>query len=251
MKFFCCLALALFFGAALLAADSADALVRSALAAEARFDCEAALRLFLKADAVRPNDPFVLQKISKQYSDSIADISDRAEKRRRAEQALAYARRAVALDPKNAVNVLSVAISYGKLGLYSSTRAELEYSYQVKNYAERALAHDANYDWAYHVLGRWHYEIAGLSSTKRFFAGLIYGRLPPASASEAVRLLRRAVELSPQTPAHHTELGFAYLVDKRPDLARAEFERALALPRREKYDEEAKRRAQSALAKLK
>jgi tetratricopeptide (TPR) repeat protein len=232
------------------AADAADTLVPPALAAEARFDARTALGLFLKADAARPNDPFILEKIAKQYSDSIDDTADVDEKRRRAEKAVAFAQRAVALDPKSAVAVTALAISYGKLGFYCDTRTELAYSRLVKDCAERACALDPNYAWAWHVLGRWNCEIARLGSTKRFLAKLFYGGLPPAATTEAVRLLRRAIQLDPQVPAHHVELGFAYLVDKQPGLARIEFEEAIRLPLREKYDIEEKRRARAALAEL-
>ncbi|HXA81374.1 MAG TPA: hypothetical protein VNV14_08885 [Opitutaceae bacterium] len=234
-----------------LAAGTADPLVSEALAAEAHFDTKAALGLFLKADAVQPNDSFILEKISRQYSDSISDTADPAEKKRRAEKAVAYAQRAVALEPNSAVNLTSLAVSYGKLGFYSSLRTEIGYSRLVEDYAGRALALDPNYDWAYHVLGRWNYEVASLGATERLFAKLVYGGLPPASTAEAVRLLRRAVVLAPEIPAHHVELGFAYLADKQPGIARLEFEQALKLPLHEKYDIEEKARAQTALEKLK
>jgi tetratricopeptide (TPR) repeat protein len=244
------LALLLFAWPLALAAGTADTLVQQALAAEAHFDAKTALGLFLKADAAQPNDPFILEKISKQYSDSISDTADPDEKKRRAKKAVAYAQRAVALEPKSAINLTSLAISYGKLGFYSDTRTEIADSRLVEDYAERALALDPNYDWAYHVLGRWNYEIASIGATERFFAKLVYGGLPPASTAEAVRLLRLAVQFAPQIPAHHVELGFAYLADKRPELARAEFEEAIRLPLREKYDIEEKARAQAALEKL-
>jgi tetratricopeptide (TPR) repeat protein len=233
-----------------LAAGTADTLVSQALAAEAHFDAKTALGLFLQAAGARPNDPFILEKISRQYSDSIIDTADPGEKKRRAEKAVAYAQRAVALEPRSAVNLTSLAVCYGKLSLHSSTRTRVAYSRLVKDYAERALALDPNYDWAYHVLGRWNYEVASLDATERFFAGLVYGGLPPASTAEAVRLLRRAVVLAPRIPAHHVELGFAYLADKQPGLARAEFEQAIRLPLREKYDIEEKSRAQTALENL-
>jgi tetratricopeptide (TPR) repeat protein len=233
-----------------LAAGTADTLVSQALAAEAHFDAKTALDLFLQADAARPNDPFILEKISRQYSDSISDTADPGEKKRRAEKAVAYAQRAVALEPNSAVNLTSLAVSYGKLSLHRSTRTRVACARLVKDYAERALALDPNYDWAYHVLGRWNYEVASLGATERLFAELVYGRLPPASTAEAVRLLGRAVVLAPQIPAHHVELGFAYLADKQPGPARAEFEQAIRLPLHEKYDLEEKSRAQTALEKL-
>lgn len=223
-------------------------LVVQALAAEARFDSAAALELFLRADAQHANDPVVLQKISRQYSDLSNDTTDLAEKKRLLALALDYTNRAVVLAPKSAVNVLSLAIIYGKLALLADTRAKIEDSRLVKRYAEEALALDPDYAFAHHVLGRWHYEVATLGSTKRFLVRLIYGGLPEASTAEAVRQLRRAVELSPELPAHRAELGFALLADGQRDAARAEFEQALALPRREKYDAEAQQRAREALA---
>jgi tetratricopeptide (TPR) repeat protein len=250
MKMLRRLAFMLFAWPLALAAGAADTLVQQALTAEARFDAKAALGFLLKADAARPNNPFILEKISKQYSYSINDTSDPDEKKRRAERAVAYAQRAVALEPKSAVNLTALAVSYGKLGFYSDTRTEIAYSRLVKDYAERALALDPDYDWANHVLGRWNYEVASLGATKRFFAKLIYGGLPPASTAGAVRLLRRAVELAPQTAAHHVELGFAYLADKQPGLARTEFEKARTMPLHVKYDVEEKTRAQAALETL-
>ncbi len=231
------------------AADLA-ALRKDAAAAEARFDAKAALALYQQADAAKPNDAFILQKIARQYSDLDLAATDKAERRRLCQLSLDFSRRAVALDPKSAVNVLSLAISYGKLGAVSDTRTEIEYSRLVKRHAEEALALDPGYDYAYHVLGRWHYEVASLSDATRLLVKLIYGALPPASTKEAVRLLRRAAELSPDLPSHHVELGLALLADGQRDAGREILVRAIAMPRREAHDAEAQDRARAALAQL-
>ncbi len=231
-------------------AAAPDPLVAAALAAEARFDSKAALQLFLQAGAAHPNDPFILQKLSRQYSDLTLDTADLAEKKRLCTAALDCARQAAALAPRDPVNVLSLAICYGKLAAYAGTRPKIEYSRLVKRYADEALALDPDYAYAHHVLGRWNYEVASLGPTTRWLVRLVYGGLPDASTAEAVRQLRRAVALSPGLPAHRVELGFALLADGQPDAARRAFQEALALPRREKYDEEAWRRAREALAKL-
>ncbi|MDP3071187.1 MAG: hypothetical protein Q8N18_12930 [Opitutaceae bacterium] len=235
---------------ATLQASDVDAILRAAAAAEKRFDSSAALALFQQADAARPGDAFIQQKLSRQYSDLTLETADLEEKKRLCTEALEHARRAVALQPNDAVNVLSLAICHGKLGLYSDTRTKIEYSRLVKEQAERTLTLDPSYDYAHHVLGRWHYEVASLGAATRFFVRLIYGGLPPASTAEAVRHLRRAVELAPQLPAHRVELGFALLADGQHDLARDTFTQALALPQQEKYDDEAWRRAREALARL-
>jgi tetratricopeptide (TPR) repeat protein len=250
MKLYRWLAFLLFACPLALVAGTAGTLVQQALAAEARFDSKAALGLFFKANAAHPDDPFILEKISKQYSDSIDDTDDPREKAFRAAKALAYAQRAVALEPKSAVNLLALAIGYGQLGFCSTTRIEIEYSRRVSEYAGRAIALDPNYGWAYNVLGRWNYEIASLGAGKRILAKLIYGGLPPASLDEAVRLLRHAVKLAPNIASHHAELGFAYLAANQPDLARVEFEEAVRMPVHEKYDLGEIVRARAALEKL-
>jgi len=230
--------------------SAADPLVTAALAAEARQDSRAALALFQQANEAHPNDPFILQKISRQLSDATTDTADIVEKKRLAAEALAYARRAVALAPDNPVNVLSLAICHGKLATYGDTREKIALSRLVKDEAERALALDPNYDWAHHVLGRWHCEVASLGTGARWFVKLVYGGLPPASHEKAVAHLERAVALSPHVVAHTLELAFAYQACGRQADARAHFLKGLALPSTEKHDESAKQRARTALEAL-
>ena len=225
-------------------------LVEAALAAEAGLESARALELFLAADSTQPNDPFILQKIARQYSDLVLDQPSVAEKRRYAESALAYSERALALDPNDPVNALSVAISHGKLAVYSDTRTKVRYSRLVKEGAQRALELDPNYAWAHHVLGRWHYEVAGLNAAERFFVRLFYGGLPDASHAQAITHLRRAVQLEPEELNHHLELGFALAAAGQRDDARGAWQQGLALPSRGKHDEPAKLRARTALASL-
>ncbi len=223
---------------------------REALAAEARHDTGRALELYLALERANPRDAFVLQKIARQYSDREMDAPTVAEKKSTIERALDYSRRAVALEPGNAVNVLSLAICYGKLGLYSSVRTKVDFSRFVKEEAERALTLDPGYAWAYHVLGRWHYEVGTLGSAARLWVRMFYGGLPAASTAEAVRLLERAVALEPDELAHRLELGFALLADGQARAAEAAFRAGIAMPSRAKHDETAKARAREALARL-
>lgn len=233
--------------AAAAAAADADALVRKGLAAETALDTATALHCFLQADALRPNDPAILQKISKQYSDSTLDTTEVAAKRERANQALAYAQRAHALAPDDAVCTLSLAVCYGKLGLYADTRTRIADARRVQHYAEAAIRQDPHYAWAYHVLGRWNYEVAKLGATKRFLVNLIFGGLPDASNERAVALLEHAVKLQPNCVAHRVDLGLAYRAAGDDARARASFQTALSLPSVEKPDDLLKRQARAAL----
>lgn len=233
-----------------LGAAEVEPLLQAATAAEAKLDSRGALALLLQADAARPNDAIILQRIARQYSDLVVEQPDNPSRKKYAETALAYSERAVALNPKDAVNVLSLAVCHGTLAIYSDTRTKVEYSRLVREEAERALALNPNYAWAHHVLGRWHCEVASLGATKKFLVCLIYGELPDASLDEGISHLRRATELEPTELNHFLELGFAYAAAKQPAEARAQWAHGLAMPSRGKHDEPAKQRAREALAKL-
>ena len=232
-----------------LQAADADSLLRAVSEAEARQDSRGALTLLEQADALRPGNGVILQKIARQYSDLALEQPTVAEKKRYAQTALDYSQRAVAVDPNNPVNVLSLAVCHGKLALYSDTRTKVQYSRLVRDDTEQALALDPNYAWAHHVLGRWHVEIATLGFAARVWVRMFYGGLPAASVDEGIRQLRRATELEPGELNHFLELGFAYAAGDRRAEALAAWQHGLAMPSRGPHDEFAKRRAQDALAK--
>ena len=229
-------------------AQPSASVVESALVAEARFDTAEALRLYLAALEQEPQSPFLLQKIARQYSDTVDEADALPERRRLAELALSYARRAVALQPDNAVNVLSVAIAQGKMALASDPAQRLELSREVRAGAEQALRLDPTYAWAHHVLGRWHFEVVQVKGARRLFARLLYGGLPSASLDEALYHLQRAVELAPDHLLHRVEYGFALEAAGRVDEAREQWQKSLTLPLQQKDDANAQARAQAALA---
>ena len=236
--------------ASALSAAPVDDLLREAQSAEAKLDSPRALELYLQADQAKPNDALILQKIARQYSDLVLEQPTTEAKKRHAQTALDYSLRAVALNPRDPVNVLSLAVCHGKLAVYSDTKTKIQYSRLVKEEAERALVIDPSYAWAHHVLGRWHYEVASLGVTSRWLVRLLYGGLPEASHEQAITHLRRAVELEPEELNHHLELGFACAAAGKKDEARSSWDHGLALASRGKHDEPAKQRAREALSRL-
>ncbi len=233
-----------------LRASVPDGLMQQAAAAEARQDSQTALELYQRADKISPDNPAVLQKIARQYSDLVAVQPEIAGKKHYAEIALDYSQRAVALAPENAVNVLSLAVCHGKLALYSDTRDKVNYSRLVWEETNRALALNPNYAWAHHVLGRWNCEVASLHSVSKFFVKLLYSELPPASTDEGVRQLQIATKLEPDELNHWLELGFAYLAAGENDQARAQWNQCLAMHSRGIHDDSAMKKARDALVKL-
>lgn len=230
--------------------SESDELILAADRAQTNQDSRGALELLLRADAIKPDDALILQKIARQYSDLVVEQSTNAGKKHYAETALAFSERAVALSPQDPVNILSLAVCHGKLALSSDSKDKVRYSRLVHDEAVRALSLAPNYAWAHHVLGRWHCEMAAFGPTARFFAKFFYGELLPASFTEGIRELQRATELEPDELTHWLELGFAHFAAGDSAGARRAWKRGLALPSRGTHDELDKQRVRAALARL-
>jgi tetratricopeptide (TPR) repeat protein len=209
-----------------------------------------ALSFYLKADTQKPNDAEIVWRVSKQYSQLMVDAKSTAERKRLGQLALAAAQRAVAADSANAQAHLSLAIAYGRIALNESPRRKIEMSKLIRQEAEAAARLDPKNDYAWHVLGRWNYEIANFNPLLKALAQTIYGQLPNASNEKAVEYFGRAISLQPRRVAHHLELGRAYLALGDKEKARDEFNKGISLPSAERDDEENKVRARATLKQL-
>ena len=217
---------------------------------DAKLDNEQALAAYRRAESLGATDATTLTRIARQYALLMNDTQSEDKQRELGETALAYSKRAVETDSRNAKAQLSVAICYGRLVRFQGARNKVEYSRLIKEYAGRSLQLDPTDSYAYHVLGAWNYELAQMGPFTRTFVKMVYGAMPVASNEEAERLFRKAVELAPERVSHHVELGRTYAALGRKEEARVELRRGLALPSREKDDPESKRRASDALGSL-
>jgi tetratricopeptide (TPR) repeat protein len=231
-------------------AQSPDDLLRAGDELDAKNRNQEAVEIFLKADALQPNDAEILRRIAKQYSLLVVSELRSPANRDLARKAVDYGRRAVKSDPGNAIAHLSLAICYGKAAFLESARRRIEMSRLIREEADTALRLDPELDYAWHVLGRWNYELANFNAALKFLASAIYGKLPDASNERAAECFEKAVALQPDRVIHHVELGRTYLALGRKQAALAELKIGLSLPSREKDDNETKDRARKALVTL-
>jgi tetratricopeptide (TPR) repeat protein len=209
-----------------------------------------ALALYVKADAINPNNAEVLRRISKQYDELMLDASSPSEKAELGGKALDAAKRAVAADPNNSQAHLALAIVYRRIALSESPRQKVELSKLIKQEAETAARLDPGNDLAWDVLGRWNYEIANFNPVLKTLAQTIYGKLPDASMEKAVECFQRGIALQPQRVINHLELGRAYLALGETQKAGQELKIGLALPSTDKDDDDNKQRARATLSQL-
>src|SRR2546423_750502 len=100
---------------AALQAQSADELIKNGDVYYGRLQATEALRFYLPAEKLDPNNEHLLVRISREYRHLMSDATRPEEKRRLGGAARDYAIRAVALDRNDPDAQLAVAISYGRL----------------------------------------------------------------------------------------------------------------------------------------
>lgn len=206
-----------------------------------------ALVVYLEADKLKPNDTVILQRLAKQYTQLIIDSPSDSQKRELGQKALEAAEGSVKYGPKNPDAWLARAIVYGRVAFYQSNRRKVEMSKQIKEDAETAARLNPKSDYAWHVLGRWHYELANLNPILKTLAQIIYGKFPEASNEKAAEYFRKAIAINGDRVVHHVKLGRTYLALGDKTKGRQEIEKGLALPSVTKDDEETKQRGRLAL----
>ena len=162
-----------------------------------------------------PNNIDLLWRLSRVHFE-IADQSDKEEvHRKHFYPGLDYAKQALKINQNSAKANHWYAVLIGKIGLLEGTEQKIKNSYEVKKYALKAINLDPNYDGTYHVMGRWHYEIASLSWFERKIAALVYAIPPDGSYEEAVYFFKKAIESKDNEIRHYYWLSKTFIkIDK-------------------------------------
>jgi tetratricopeptide (TPR) repeat protein len=235
--------------AATLQAATLPELIAAGDAADAKGNTAAALTAYEQAVALSPTAP-LLVKLAKQYGESMVDKKSSADKKAAAEKALSIAQRAVAADSKLADSHLAVAVCYGRLLDLVPAKTKVEYSRKVKQGAETALKLEPNNDLAWHMLGRWHQACSDLDIFTRGIVKLVYGGLPDASYSEAIKCFKKGQALNPKRLCHSVELGISQSKNGEAAAARSTLQAALKLKDTERDDPDTRKRGQACLSEL-
>lgn len=225
-------------------------LVQQGDAHDAKYQPDAALKCYLPAEQLDPTNGSLLVKIARQYVFRMPGLKAKADQLASGRTALAYAERAVKAAPNEGDSHLSVAICWGKLTPLLGNKESIAASRHIKTAADIAVRLNPRSDYAWHLLGRWHQELAQIGGLTRGLALVVYGGLPTASYDEAVRCFQQALALRPDRLIHHVELGRTYAAMGRNDEARKYLQQGLAMPNTEKDDPESKQRGRATLKQL-
>lgn len=227
-----------------------DELIKKGDVYYAKLQPTEALKYYLPAEKIEPQNVPLLVRIARQYRHLHSECSEKSAKEKCAETAVQYANRAAALAPNDAEAQLAVAVSYGKLLPFEGTKEQLACSKTIKAAAEKAIQLDPRGDLAWQVLGRYYYNYADVSPVRRALGNIRYGNIPEAKFEDAAKCFEKAIELNPNRLMHYIELGRTYVKLNRHVEARKLITKGLSMPNTEKDDPETKQVGRELLKSL-
>ena len=243
-------ALALAFVNAGAGEESAEQLIQKGDVCYTNLQAAEALKYYLPAEKLDPNNVRLLVRIARQYRHLMIDASTAKEKLLFGNTAVSYAERAVALSPDDPETQLALAISYGKLLPLVGNEQKIANSRLIKIAVDKSISLDPTNDLSWQVLGRWYLAHAEIGPVKRTFAEIKYGTLPSATYQEAADCFEKAIALNTNRLMHYIELGRTYAEMGRNDEARELITKGLTMPAIEKDDPETKKVGRQVLKKL-
>jgi tetratricopeptide (TPR) repeat protein len=177
---------------------------------EAQLNETAAFETFRQALRINPNNYQALWKSSELCS----RIGKRQPKKEQQQEwyraGRAYSQKAIQLNPNGADGYYTMAVATGRLAMSQSGREKVNSVKEIRSNVERALALNPNHARAWHVLGKWHYEVSNLGMFEKAALRIVYGGLPSASLKESIRCYERARAIEPDFALNFLELAKAY-----------------------------------------
>ncbi len=211
----------------LLSATAADLAEVDSLEARGAYQDELIQLNRLASDS--PEDAEILWRLAQVHFD-IADQTDDVEvDKAQLYPGLEAARAALKADSTSARANHWYAVLMGQVGMLEGTRQKIINSYDVRTYALRAIELDPAYDGTYHVMGRWHYELASLNWFEKKIAELVYTKLPEGSFAEAESYFRLAIQAKPHEIRHYLWLAKILIEEGKASEARLTLQDALSI----------------------
>ncbi len=212
------------------AAQDFAALVSTAEKLEAKPDELASLAKYKEALKLQPINISVLSKCS-QLCSRIGQRQTNAKIRDDYYAAAKiYAETALKISPADSDANTSMAIMLGRATLTKSGKEKVAGAKDLKKHVDLAIKSNPANFLAWHVLGRWHYEISNLSAIEKAAVKVFYGGFPASSLKESIAALEKVKVLAPGFILNHIELAKAYNRNKEVAKAKAIITAMMLLP---------------------
>lgn len=161
-----------------------------------------------------------------------------------------YAQAAIKAAPNAADGYYALAVATGRLALSQSGKEKINAVKEIRANAEKALKINPQHFRAWHVIGKWHYEVSDLNMFEKAGVKLMYGGLPPASIQQSMQAYEKSKALEPNFALNYLELAKAYKRDDKVDKAIALLKQLPSLPNKTLDDARIKKEGAALLKEL-
>ena len=121
-----------------------------------------------------------------------------------------YAATALKINPNNSESNCVMAIALGRTSLNRSGKEKINSAKEIKKYVDAALKNDPKNFKAWHVLGRWHYELSNLNMFERGAVRVFYGGLPESSLAASITAFEKSHSITDGFILNYFEMAKAY-----------------------------------------
>ena len=213
LAFICCI-MVLFANA-----QDFQTVVLEAQQCEAKMNEQAALEKFKLANKLQPSNILPLVKCSELYSRIGFRIEDKNRKDFYYASAKNYALAALKLQPTNSDANCCVAMALGRIIINKRGSEQISIVRDIKYYATQAIKYNPENYKAWHVLGRWHYELAQLNFIEKTAVKLFYGGLPDFSLQASIEAFEKCLKIQPLFLLNYMELAKSYEANDQQEKA--------------------------------
>jgi tetratricopeptide (TPR) repeat protein len=204
---------------------------------------KAAFEYFKIINKKFPGNVYVLTKCSELCSRIGNRESDPKSRDTYYQAGIIYAKQALKIDPKSDDAHVSYAIALGRTSLLKGSKAKIADAKEIKNHADIALKINPSNFKAWHIIGKWNFEVSNLSMFERAATKVFYGGLPGATLMNAIIAYEKARSLKTGFLLNHLELAKAYKRNDDDKKAIASLKQILSLPGQTEDDPRIKKEA--------
>ena len=147
-----------------------------------------------------------------------------------------YAATALKIDPDNSDANCSMAMALGRSTMSKSGKEKITTARDIRKYVDIALKSNPNNFKAWHVLGRWHFEISSLNVLERTAVKLFYGGLPESSLKESITAFEKVQSITSGFILNYFEMAKAYHRNNDDQKAITALKAMLTLPNQTEDD---------------
>lgn len=209
-------------------------LFREADTTKATLGEEAEINLLIERKAICEQQSPVSRRIALRHLEwgdtTYDDIgSETKSKKELFKEGLSWAKLAIRQDSTDHLNYEIASTAYAAVITVSRLRTKARLADSVRVYAEHAIRLHPQNDRAYHILGRWHYEVSKLGWLTKFLSRVVFREPQDGSFEKAEEYFNKAIELD-NISSHRYWLGLAYLEQGKKEEALEQFRIIQTLP---------------------